>query len=447
MSWVTSTSVRPARALGAEHVHALLRERRVADREHLVDEHDVGVGLDHHREREPHHHPRRVVLQLEVGELAQLGEVEHRVEPPPRLAPAEPHHHAVEHDVLARGQLRVEADAELDERRQPSRDPDAPGVGAVDARHDLQQRALARAVAPDDAEELALVHVERDPPQRLQLAVAAARERVQRALLERVDPVLRDAEGLVEPAGLDDDRRSAAHRAGSVRGAQTRARQRRSRFCSKLARSGRLASPSPAGRRATRAAPPDDPAHQLALAAERLVAAGERAQRARGEPRNAGGERSAATKRSSARRLRRREPGAAADEQHLGLHLARQVAAEVRAAAAAQRRARAAARSPVGDLAEERAAVLDVVVERAVDVGDVAGRERDEAEPVVVELQPRRVGERQRELGDLAPEQRAAPVIVLATSSETRSVWLLRRPCHSVSRSTRPCASTSRWSE
>src|SRR5919204_374691 len=35
-----------------------------------------------------------------------------------------------------------------------------------------------------------------------------------------------------------------------------------------------------------------------------------------------------------------------------------------------------------------------------------AGRERHQAEPVVVELQARRVGERQRELGDLAPEQR-----------------------------------------
>src|SRR5215211_5264764 len=50
--------------------------------------------------------------------------------------------------------------------------------------------------------------------------------------------------------------------------------------------------------------------------------------------------------------------------------------------------------------------MLDVVIQRAIDVGDVAGGERDEAEPVVVELQARRVRERERQLGDLAPEQR-----------------------------------------
>ena len=68
----------------------------------------------------------------------------------------EAHHHAVEDDVLARGQLGVEADAELDEGRQPTGHPDRPGVGSVDAGEDLQQGALAGAVAADDAEELAL---------------------------------------------------------------------------------------------------------------------------------------------------------------------------------------------------------------------------------------------------------------------------------------------------
>ena len=63
-----------------ELVEALLLERRVADREHLVDQQDVGVDLDHHREREPDQHPDRVVLELEVDELAELGEVDDGVE-------------------------------------------------------------------------------------------------------------------------------------------------------------------------------------------------------------------------------------------------------------------------------------------------------------------------------------------------------------------------------
>ena len=100
----------------AEDVRALLLEGRVADGQHLVDQQDVGVRLDHHREGEPHQHPRRVVLQLQVDELLELGEVEHGVEPRRGLAPGEAHHHPVERHVLAGGQLGVEADAELDER-------------------------------------------------------------------------------------------------------------------------------------------------------------------------------------------------------------------------------------------------------------------------------------------------------------------------------------------
>ena len=63
-------------------------ERGVSDRQHLVDEHDVGVRLHHDRERESDHHPRGVVLELEIDEFAQFGELDHRVEPLPRLASA-----------------------------------------------------------------------------------------------------------------------------------------------------------------------------------------------------------------------------------------------------------------------------------------------------------------------------------------------------------------------
>ena len=86
----------------AEHVEALLLERGVADRQHLVDEQDVGVDLRHQREPEPDQHPRGVVLQLQVGELPELGEVDDLVQPAARLARREAHHHAVEDHVLVR---------------------------------------------------------------------------------------------------------------------------------------------------------------------------------------------------------------------------------------------------------------------------------------------------------------------------------------------------------
>jgi hypothetical protein len=67
----------------------------------------------------------------------------------------------------------VEADAELDEGGEATGDLDRTRVRPVDARQQLQQRALARAVATDDAEELALADLEGDPVQRVQLAELA----------------------------------------------------------------------------------------------------------------------------------------------------------------------------------------------------------------------------------------------------------------------------------
>ena len=58
-------------------------------------------------------------------------------------------------DVLAPRQLRVEAGAHLQQRADPAADSARPVVRLGDAGQDLQQRALARAVAADDAEHLA----------------------------------------------------------------------------------------------------------------------------------------------------------------------------------------------------------------------------------------------------------------------------------------------------
>ena len=174
MSWVTNTIVRPFVAHAVEDVEALLLEGGVADREHLVDQQDVGVDLDRHREGQAHVHARGVVLELEVLELLELGELDHALVAGARLARGEPEHDPVQRDVVAGGEVRVEADAELDERRHPPVAPDLPPVGAVDAGQALQQRALAAAVAPDDAEELPRLDREGDVLQRVQLPRGAS---------------------------------------------------------------------------------------------------------------------------------------------------------------------------------------------------------------------------------------------------------------------------------
>src|SRR5207248_8401141 len=68
--------------------------------------------------------------------------------------------------------------------------------------------ALARAVPSHDAEELARRNRERDVLERLEALVARPPEGMERPLLQRVDLLARDAEGLRHP--VDDDRRHAA---------------------------------------------------------------------------------------------------------------------------------------------------------------------------------------------------------------------------------------------
>ena len=186
-------------AQAVEHVEALLLEAHVADGQHLVDQQDVGVHLDHHGEREPHLHARGVVLELQLLELAQLGEVDDVVIACARLVGREAEHDAVHQDVVAGREVRVEAHAQLDERREAPVDVDGARVGAVDARHALQQRALARAVAADDPEELAALDRERHVVERVEAVVADPPERVQGAFLQGRDALLGNLERLRDP--------------------------------------------------------------------------------------------------------------------------------------------------------------------------------------------------------------------------------------------------------
>ena len=63
-----------------ELVEALLLEAGVPDRQHLVDQQDLRVDLDRHREGEAHVHPRGVVLQAHVEEVLELREGDDVVE-------------------------------------------------------------------------------------------------------------------------------------------------------------------------------------------------------------------------------------------------------------------------------------------------------------------------------------------------------------------------------
>ena len=95
---------------------ALLLEVGVADREDLVDQEDLWFEVGRHRERQTQVHPGRVALHRRVEELRHARELHDLVELRLDLASAHPKDGTGEVDVVAPGELGVEAGADLEQR-------------------------------------------------------------------------------------------------------------------------------------------------------------------------------------------------------------------------------------------------------------------------------------------------------------------------------------------
>src|SRR5262249_8348961 len=143
------------------------------------------------------------VLELLVDEALEACEFDDRVETLRELLLREADQHAVDLDVRPRRELVVEADAELDERRDPAADPHRSAVGAIDACEHLEQRALAAPVRADDAEELALGDRERHLAERVVALVLDPLEGMREVLLEPRTLLVRDPERLRDAHRLD----------------------------------------------------------------------------------------------------------------------------------------------------------------------------------------------------------------------------------------------------
>ena len=76
----TKRTVRPALPKLLHAAEAAALELRVADRQHLVDEQDLGLEVRGDREREAHVHAARVALDGRVDELLDSGELDDLVE-------------------------------------------------------------------------------------------------------------------------------------------------------------------------------------------------------------------------------------------------------------------------------------------------------------------------------------------------------------------------------
>jgi hypothetical protein len=89
---------------------------------------------------------------------------------------------ALEIDVLPAGELGIEAGAQFQQRGDAAVDDDRSGRGLEDAADQLQQGALAGAVAADDADRFAAPDVEGDILQRGEFPVVVRRPKLRNCL-------------------------------------------------------------------------------------------------------------------------------------------------------------------------------------------------------------------------------------------------------------------------
>ena len=187
----------------AQALERAAAERRVADSEHFVDQHDVGIAEDRDAEPEPRVQPRRVALHRHVDQALDFRELHDVVEAAIDLAARQPEQPGAEIYVLAAGELGMKARAELDERHDASGHLHAAARRPRHARDQLQQRRLAGAVGADDAEAAALGDVDADVAQRENRGAHAAARRA-------VDVGLAAARAIDDRRDEVDDRSRAA---------------------------------------------------------------------------------------------------------------------------------------------------------------------------------------------------------------------------------------------
>ena len=181
---------------------ALALEGFVAHRQHLVDQQDVGVDVDRHREAEANVHARRVVAHLHVDELLELCECDDLVEHVVGLAFRQSQDRRIHVDVLATGQLVVEAGTELEQRGHAAAREDLTGRRLQDAGDALEQRRLARSVVAEQPDGRPLFDRERHLLQRPERLEWHAPE-VDDLLLQRRVVLVVQAELLRDTADLD----------------------------------------------------------------------------------------------------------------------------------------------------------------------------------------------------------------------------------------------------
>ena len=132
-------------------LQGLLLEGRVAGREGLVYDQDVRLDVDRDGEAQSGLHAARVGPDGVVDKVPDIRERLYLLEPVEHLAAVHPQDQAVHHGVLAARELGVEAGPQPEDGGEAAVYLDRARRRLQDAGDDLEQRALPRPVAAEDA--------------------------------------------------------------------------------------------------------------------------------------------------------------------------------------------------------------------------------------------------------------------------------------------------------
>lgn len=137
---------------------ALSLEGLVAYGKDFIDQENVRICLNCSGKRKADRHPGGKILQLHVLKAFQLGKIEDLFVFRRDHPFCEAHDGAVEIDVLFRGEVRVEPDAEFEEGGDLSVHLHGAAVRVQDSREDLEKRALAASIWTNHAERLTVFY-------------------------------------------------------------------------------------------------------------------------------------------------------------------------------------------------------------------------------------------------------------------------------------------------
>ena len=132
----------------------------IAYRKDLINDQDLRLQMRRHSERQPDIHAAAVALHRRVEKSFDFGEVNDLVEFLPDLRPGHPEDRSVQKDVLATGQFRVKAGADLQQACDTAAYDRPSTIRLSDAAEYLEQRRFAGSVPPDNSEHLAALHLE-----------------------------------------------------------------------------------------------------------------------------------------------------------------------------------------------------------------------------------------------------------------------------------------------